>query len=181
MALETREELASFEQLRSRHWYAVHTAPQHETSVSRHLVLREIESYLPTYERTRLWKNRQRVTTAAPLFPGYLFVSIADRERGRVLGTPGVIRLVGSSKGPIPIPDAVVDFLGSSRSLTLEPYPELPIGQRVRIKHGPMREVPGVLIRKNKGLRFVLSIELINQHASVEVDADNLELLPDQE
>jgi transcription antitermination factor NusG len=173
--------LAPEEDIRNRKWYAVHTAHQHEASVSRHLLLREVEAFLPIYERTRVWKNRQRVTSSAPLFPGYLFVSIAERERGSVLATPGVLRLVGNSKGPIPIPDPVIDVLRSSRSLLFEPYAELPIGQRVRVKHGPMRDITGVLVRKNKSMRFVLSIEMINQHAAVEVDADDLELLPDQE
>lgn len=173
--------LAPEQVLVPRKWYAVHTAPQHEASVSRHLGLREVEAFLPTYERTRVWKNRQRITTAAPLFPGYLFVSISERERGRVLGTPGILRIVGNSKEPIAVPDVVIEFLRSSGSLPFEPYPELPVGERVRIKRGPLREVTGVLVRKNKGLRFVVSIELINQHASVEVDADLLELITGQE
>jgi hypothetical protein len=64
-----------------RRWYAVFTAPQSEKSVVRHLSLREIETFLPTYETVRLWKNRQRVKTILPLFPTYLFVHISSRER----------------------------------------------------------------------------------------------------
>ena len=41
-----------------RRWYAVFTAPRNEKSVVRHLDLREIECFLPTYETLRLWKNR---------------------------------------------------------------------------------------------------------------------------
>jgi hypothetical protein len=33
-------------------------------------------------------------------------------------------------------------------------------------------------MRKKNGLRFVLTIELINQHAAVEVAADDLEQIP---
>jgi hypothetical protein len=38
-----------------------------------------------------------------------------------------------------------------------------------------MRGVEGVLVKKNKSLRFVLTQQLIHQHAAVEVDAQELE------
>jgi transcription elongation factor len=57
----------------------------------------------------------------------------------------------------------------------VEPYRELVVGERVRIRNGAMRGVEGVLVRKKAGLRFVLTLELINQHAAIEVDADELE------
>ncbi len=38
-----------------------------------------------------------------------------------------------------------------------------------------MQGVQGVLVKQGNGMRSVLSIELINQHASVEVDAECLE------
>ena len=78
-----------------RRWFAVFTTPQHEKSVVKHLAIREIESFLPTYETTHLWKNRQRVRLVVPLFPNYLFVHIGCTERARVLQSPGVIQLVG--------------------------------------------------------------------------------------
>ncbi len=38
-----------------------------------------------------------------------------------------------------------------------------------------MQGVQGVLVKQANGMRFVLSIGLINQHASVKVDAEYLE------
>jgi hypothetical protein len=40
-----------------------------------------------------------------------------------------------------------------------------------------MQGLEGKLLRKQDSLRFVLSLELINQHAAVEVDAADLESL----
>jgi hypothetical protein len=54
----------------------------------------------------------------------------------------------------------------------------LVVGEKVRIKRGSMQGVEGTLIRKKASLRFVLSLELINQHAAVEVAADELEPVP---
>jgi hypothetical protein len=40
-----------------------------------------------------------------------------------------------------------------------------------------MQGIQGTLVRKNNSLRFVITIELINQNASVEVNAKELELV----
>ncbi len=74
-------------QATERQWYAVYTVPRNEKSVARHLDLREIEYFLPTYETSRIWKNRQRVKVVLPLFPTYVFVCIDRRQR-----TPSISR-----------------------------------------------------------------------------------------
>lgn len=157
-------------------WYAVFCLPQNEKSVARHLALREVEAFLPTYETVRVWKNRQRIRIVLPLFPTYLFVHINSRQRCRVLESPGVIHIVGNSREHVPVPDAAIELLRSGlQSRKMEPYRELVAGKRVRIKSGSMEGVQGVLVRKGNGMRFVLALEMINQYAAIEVDADDLE------
>lgn len=160
-------------------WFAVFTLPQNERSVVKHLDARLFESYLPTCESTSVWKNRQRVKISRPLFPAYVFARIHASERSSVLRLPGVLRIVGNSKGPIPIPTSEIDFLRSDFCRQrVEPYRDLVVGEKVRIKRGSMQGVEGTLVRKKTSLRFVLSLELINQHAAVEVAADELEPVP---
>lgn len=159
-----------------RGWFAVFTTPQHEKTVVKHLAIREIESFLPTYETIRSWKNRQKVKLVLPLFPTYLFVRIRCAERSRVLQSPGVIRLVGNSRESIPLRDAEIESLRMALATRrVEPFQELVVGTRVRVKCGVMQGVEGTLVRKNDSLRFVLSMQLINQHAAVQVDAADLE------
>jgi len=160
----------------SRHWYAVFTVPRSEKSVVRHLEIRGIESFLPTYEAQRIWKNRQRIKVVLPLFPTYLFVNIDSTERTKVLQSPGVLKIVGDRRKGIPIPESEVEFLrsGICRRL-IEPYREVVIGERVRIKSGVMHGLQGTLVRKKNGLRFVLTVGVINQHAAIEIDAEDLE------
>lgn len=159
-----------------RNWYAVFTLPQNEKSVLKHLDIRAIESFLPCYRSLRTWKNRQRIELTLPLFPSYLFVHIWPQERARVLHSPGVIQIVGNSREPTPIPDKEVEFLMSGVcAKTIEPFRELVVGEKVRIKSGVLEGIQGVLVRKNNGLRFVFTLRLISQNAAIEVDADNLE------
>ena len=66
------------------------TTPQHEKAAFRHLDFGGIETFLPTYESSRVWKNRQKVKVELPLFPTYLFVRI---DRGG--SQPGCYALPG--------------------------------------------------------------------------------------
>jgi transcription termination/antitermination protein NusG len=159
-----------------RKWFAVITAPQHEKAAFRHLDFGGIETFLPTYESSRVWKNRQKVKLELPLFPTYLFVRIDREERTRVLRTPGVRQLVGNSREPLSVADREIEFLRSSiLEKKAEPYTDLIEGQRVRIKSGPMHGVEGWLVRKNSGWRFILTVQLIHHQVAVEVDASTLE------
>ncbi len=160
-------------------WYAVFTLPQNEKSAARQLGLREVETFLPTYETVKVWKNRQRVRTVLPLFPTYLFVRIDCRQRRRVLESPGVIHIVSNGRDQVPVPDAEIELLRTGlREKTMEPYRDLVVGKKVRIKAGSMQGVEGVLVRKGNGLRFVMALSLINQYAAVEVEAGDLEQIP---
>lgn len=161
-------------------WYAAFTLPQNEKAVARRLCHAGIETFLPTYECLRVWKNRQRRTLVLPLFPTYVFVRIPAHERARVLQVPGVVYIVGNARGPLPLPDAEVELLQSEKYRgRLEPYSDLVIGQKVRVRGGVLQGVEGVLVRKSQRLRFVLRLALIHQHASIEVQAEDLEPIAD--
>jgi len=100
-------------------------------------------------------------------------------NRWRVLDSPGVVSIVGNSNGPTPIASEEIEFLRSDFCKSkAEPYSEVSMGERVRIKYGPMSGVEGVLVRKKGALRFVLNLELINCCAAVEVDAKDVEPIP---
>jgi transcription termination/antitermination protein NusG len=173
--LETKCFHPSLEKQHDRRWHAVFTLPQNEKSVVKHLEIREIESFLPTYETNRLWKNRQRKTIVLPLFPTYLFVRIQFTET-ETLQSPGVLAIVGRNRELSPIPDGEIEFLRSDLCrYNIEPFHPLVIGKRVRIRPGVMSGVEGTLVRKGQSMRFVLTLDLINQHAAIQADADSLE------
>jgi transcription antitermination factor NusG len=169
-------EPANLRPARDLNWYAVYTIPQHEKSALKQLELREIESFLPVYEAVRVWKNRQRMKLILPLFPSYLFVHINSSERVKVLQSPGVLQIVGNSREGATLSDTEVEFLRSDFCRQrIEPYHDLVVGGKVRIKSGVMQGLQGTLVRKSNGMRFVLTIESISQHAAVHVDAEDLE------
>ncbi|MDR3762485.1 MAG: UpxY family transcription antiterminator [Acidobacteriota bacterium] len=157
-------------------WFAVYTMPRHEKCVARAFEQSGIEHFLPLYEKLSVWRNRQRKQISLPLFPRYVFVRTARCERLPVLQTAGVVSIVGA--GAVAVPDAEIEFLrGKVRNGQVEPYPELVAGRRVCVKSGPLAGLEGVLVRRCNRTRFVLTLQLIQQSASVEISAEDLELL----
>jgi transcription antitermination factor NusG len=157
-------------------WYAAYTCANHEKSVRDQLEERSIESFLPVYETVRRWKDR-RVKLELPLFPGYVFVHLALRDRLRVLQTPSVARLVGFGGQPAALPDQEIEPLrqGLTGELRIEPHPYLKVGRRARVRSGPLQGLEGILVRKRNGSRFVISLDLIMRSAAVEIDVAELE------
>src|SRR6266576_2280535 len=160
------------------HWYAAYTCANHEKRVAAELGAREVEHFLPLYSSVRRWKDR-RVTLVLPLFPGYVFVLLALRERLRVVQIPSVVRLVGFNGLPTALPDTEMEIIrsGLSQSLRAEPHPFLTIGRRVRMTEGPFAGLEGVLTRKKGNLRVVVSLKLIQRSVVVDVDAADVEAL----
>lgn len=157
-------------------WFAAYTTARHEKSVASHFAQRSIESFLPLYRKARLWKNGCKVTVELPLFPGYIFVRIPKVERVRALQIPGVLWLVSAAGSPIPLPQLEIEALRAAiPSINCEPHPYLVVGERARIRFGPLAGMEGILLRKKNSLRVVLSLDLITQSVAVEVDADNVE------
>jgi transcription antitermination factor NusG len=157
-------------------WYAAYTSARHEKKVAAELGRRSVEIFLPLYTSVRRWNDR-RVKLDLPLFPGYVFVYLALRERLRVLEVPGVARLVGFGGLPVALPDEQVERLraGLNGQLRVEPHPFLTVGRRVRMVRGPFQGAEGILVRKKGGFRAVLSLELIMRSIAVEVDVSEVE------
>ena len=64
---------------------------------------------------------------------------------------------------------------GVANGARVEPHPYQTVGRRVRVKHGPLADTEGVLMRKKDKFRIVLSIDLIMRSVAVEVDVADLE------
>src|ERR1700687_5026638 len=168
LTLGTTEQRGDFDALHAQvfflesHWYAAYTCAKHEKRVAAELGMREVEHFLPLYSSVRRWKDR-RVELDLPLFPGYVFVRLALRDRLRVLQIPSVARLVGFGGLPAALPDEDMEILrvGLDSRLAVEPHPYLTEGRRVQVRSGPLAGMRGILLRRRGKARFVVSMELI--------------------
>lgn len=153
-------------------WFALRVRSNHEKPVSSLLQAKGVEEFLPAYRSRRLWSDRIR-DLDLPLFPGYIFCRIPIKERPSVLATTGVVGMVGIQKHPLPIPDAeiaAVRTMVESKTI-VEPWPFVRIGQRVRVRRGPLAGLEGILLSAKNSHRLVVSVTLLGRSVAAGIDA----------
>jgi transcriptional antiterminator NusG len=153
-------------------WYAVWTRSRHEQVVREQIERKGYEVFLPTITRWSRWKDRKKKIDW-PLFPGYCFARFEARERLPILTCTGVVSIVSFDGEPAPVPDHEIDGIRRlvTSELQYDPCPLVREGMVVEVTHGPLKSVIGRLVRKGAHARLVLSVDLIGQAVSVEVDA----------
>jgi transcription antitermination factor NusG len=156
-------------------WYVVYTNANHEKRVAQQLGQRSIEHLLPLYDSVRRWKDR-RVHLQMPLFPGYVFVRFALRDRLQVLQIPSVAHLVSFNGRPTALPIEDIQTIQNclNHGSQVEPHPYLQTGRRARVRSGPLQGLEGIILRRKNKTRFVLSFELIMRSVAVEIDETEL-------
>ena len=156
-------------------WYAIRTRARHEKQVRDRLESQGIEQLLPTVIKLSQWKDRKK-KIEAPLFSCYCFARFAWPDRLAAQQTAGVVQIVGNGKGPEPIPDDEIDAIRMlmKSPLPYDAHPYLHEGMPVQVIRGPLEGVHGTLLRKAKPFRLVISVHLIRQAASVDIDADDV-------
>ncbi len=157
-------------------WYAAYVCTHHERKVVQQLEERRVSCFLPVYRSVRRWKDRRKELDLV-LFPGYVFVCLDLCYRRRVLDLPGVVRLVSCNGQPVAVPEQEIQALqdGLVAGMRAEPHPYLKAGRQVRVKHGPLQGLQGVLLRRKERFRLVLSLDLIQRSIAVEVDEADVE------
>ena len=153
-----------------REWLAIRVKSNFEKCVSVSIRGKSIEEFLPTYVRGR--NERTQSEIRGPLFPGYLFCRPDYQERLKVLKIPGVLGFVGSGKQAIPVLEeeicAIQKMLESC--LPVWPCPFLRVGERIRLKEGPLCGLEGCVLSIKDSWQIVVSLTLLQRSVAVPVD-----------
>jgi len=156
-------------------WYAVWTRSRHEHKAEEVLRGKGFTTFLPTNRVPSLRKDRRKVLNRS-LFPGYLFLYFAYDRKARlsILKTPGVVKILGEDQsGPTPVPDVQMESIKklTSSGLVFASVPYLRVGERVRIKRGPLSGAEGLVQRLEPGkARLVISVDLLQRSVAVELE-----------
>ena len=161
-------------------WCALYTRHQHEKAVAEALTGNGFEVFLPLYQMVRRWSDRKKVLSL-PLFPCYVFVRVGVTRRLEVLATPGVHMILRRGDNVASIPEEEIDALRKvvNGPHGVEPHPFLKCGGRARILRGPLEGIEGILIRKKNLCQLVLSVEMMAQSVTVEIEASDVESIPE--
>lgn len=159
-------------------WYALHTRSHFEARVAGELHSKGLHTYLPAIEEIHQWKDRKK-KLQVPLFPGYVFVQFPDIPKIKltVLQTAGVVRILGHGNVIEYVPDeqiiAVHGLLAAKLPCSVHPF--LKQGDWVRMRRGVLQGLEGFLVRVKNRSRLVISIPVLLQSVSAEVDARDAE------
>mgnify|MGYP002629870559 FL=1 len=134
-----------------------------------------MEVFLPTIGKWSHWKDRKKKIDW-PLFPGYCFARFVADERIDILKIDGVVQIISNNGTLSSIPDVEIDSIRTlvESELAYDPVPFIKEGDMVKVTHGPLQGVVGRLVRKGAHARLLLSVDLIGQAVSVEVDASDV-------
>src|SRR5438552_2390758 len=93
-----------------KQWFALQVHTGREKWIASYLTSLQFEHVLLLQKESRQWSDRRK-SIEYPVFPGYLFCHFAIDARGPILSTPGVLRVVGYGKIPVPVPDEEIASL----------------------------------------------------------------------
>jgi transcription antitermination factor NusG len=164
----------------SKPWFALRVKPNYEKRVATALRGKGFEELLPLYRSKRQWSDRVKVMDL-PLFPGYLFCRLDLASRLPLVTTPGFLYIVGVGKNPQPVDEAEILAVQSvmRSGVPVTPWPSLVVGQKVRLQHGPLRGLVGVLTKIANQQRMYVSVTLLKRSISVEVAPDWIQPIAD--
>jgi transcriptional antiterminator RfaH len=160
-------------------WFAVQVQHKYESLTANLLQYKGYETYVPIYAPAT-GRKRLRANSRPPVFPGYIFTRFCwentstIRSGAGIITTPGVIRIVGAGRTPIPIQDEEIETIQRvlDSGLETEPWPYLQVGQQVQIEEGPLRGVTGIIQAKENRHQLVVSVELLQRSLAVVIDCE---------
>jgi len=163
------------------HWYALHTKSRFENVVHEGLAKKSVEVFLPKISVASRRRDRKLVIRA-PLFPGYIFVKtdLHPHHQLEIVKTAGVVRFIGNKDGPLAVSAEAIASLKLivAADQSVVTGSRLTKGDRVMVVRGPFAGVIGTFVRYRGKDRVVVHVEALGQFAGVDINIDDIEVLP---
>jgi transcription antitermination factor NusG len=161
-----------------RRWWALYTKSRQEKSLARDLLQFQVPFYLPLVKINKVYR-KWRVSTHLPLFAGYVFLFGSHEERARSLTTNRLSRILAVEDGDGLRHDLheLQRLIALGVPLTVES--RWAPGARVRVRRGPLEGLEGTILERRGRARLLVSVNFLQQGASVDIDDFMLERLDD--
>ena len=155
-------------------WWVAHTKPRQEKALATDFLRSSIPYFLPMYEARRRSRGRSWKTVLL-LFPGYVFFCADEPGRITALETGRIANMI-----PVQNQSALVTELSAltrvmEAGLGVDPYPALKNESSCRVRSGPLQGMEGQVLRRKGKAKFIVTITILDQGASVEIDGNELE------
>ena len=163
-----------------KYWTAFYTKPKHEKKASDRLSESGFEVYCPTTTTVKKWSDRKK-KIKEPLFKGYLFAKVDEKERINILKDTSIIANLHWLGKPSKIKDEEIQsirrFLNEHPTASAEQLTNsLSCGDKVRIVEGEFRNFEGEVKKVKKNLVH-LDLEGIGFRVTALIRADKTVVL----
>ena len=169
-------------------WLPVYTQPLHERRLLKHFEQMGIPCYLPMLKKAAYKTVRSQNRTYQylkevhrPMFPGYLFACLAQKEEESAWRTRSIIRIFRDQNFT---QEQLLDELNlirrfelASETQKVEILPNLVPGKKVLISSGPFEGIYGIIESRRKPLKFIVNLEIMEQAIATEIDITNIKLV----
>lgn len=157
-------------------WWVGHTKARNEKALAWELRGKGIAYFLPMVERVIFSGGRKR-RGMSPLFPGYLFFCGDEMARYTAMTTNRLAQTIEVKDQPLLVRELTHLHQAIKAGMSLDPYPELAVGSRCRVKAGPMLGIEGTLIRRDGVTRLALNVSLLGQGAELQIEPELVEAI----
>ncbi len=153
-------------------WYALQVRPKYERISEIGLRNKGYEVFLPTYYKEG--KTDRAGDADRPLFPGYLFCRMTHESKGRIVTTPGVMKILSFGGQPAPVDDHEIEDIRAivSSDVMREPWQYLPTGCVVQVQSGPLQGLTGVLLSIQRSHRIIVSVSILQRSVAAVLDSN---------
>ncbi len=158
-------------------WWALYTLSRREKALMRRLVSLEVPFYCPTIaKRHRSPAGRIRISHI-PLFSNYVFLYADELQRYQAVSTGCVSQHLEVVDGAELCHDLrqIQNLIVSGVPLTVES--RLGPGEYVRVRTGPFAGYEGTIIRREGETRLLVTVNFLQQGASMLLEDCQLESL----
>ena len=161
---------------RSYPWYALKVRTRSEPVATAALRNRGYDAFYPSFrEASRPGDAAKFVKKAA--FPGYLFCRFDNRCKTPVLSSPAVEYIVSAGGAPAIIPDEEIESVRRAVEAGARPSAYLAAGERVRVTHGPLKGLTGIVTIGGTAEQLILSVHLLQRSVAVRIDRNQVAAL----
>lgn len=159
----------------TRTWYVLHVKPRAEKKVAAYLDRYGCFRHLPVYIKVTK-RQRRKIRTEMPLFPGYVFTRLSPEERVKMLKTNLIVRTIVIDRPRETIHQLRQINRASKSSTELRRLSStFKAGDRVRVKTGPLMNTEGYVRYDGTRATLCLNVEILGAAVAVTVSPDDVE------
>ena len=163
----------------STEWFILQFKPNSHLLAAKNLNRQGYETFLPLHDTTSR-KVSRFITTAKPLFPGYMFIKFnrAENTWNKINNTYGVSRLITFNAILKPIPTTFVNNLMNryDASGNLLPVEKLKKGDQVKIYKGPFADFVATIETYESEQRIWVLMDLMGRRTKIQTPLNAIQL-----